>query len=65
LKGSSIIPLEKIHHNVSIISSIAKIEVVINYTNKIDYPIEAIFYFAISSSACFDGLEAKIGNKII
>jgi len=35
------------------------------YENKSESIIEADFYFSISSSACFDQFQAKIGDKIM
>lgn len=60
-----LVPLKAIHHKVRIIPSIAEVEVQLHYVNQHEFPIEAVFYFAISSAACFHGLEAQIGNRTV
>ncbi|KRW99058.1 hypothetical protein PPERSA_11659 [Pseudocohnilembus persalinus] len=59
------IPLKFIDYNIQINDSIAEIEIKQVYQNNMENNIQTQYYFAISPTAVFTELEAKINGQIL
>ena len=64
-EGTDVLPLKETDIDVNIVGILAEVKVTQVYANVGDVPIEAVYMFPGSTRAAVNGLEMRIGDRVV